>query len=113
MSRRTITLTSRRPVIIEEGDWPVIAESKDEDCQLKVRQHKDGRCIVYGVLGSGHDAVRRGYYVAGYSVDGLSRTRPTDEALITAIRQTAAELDAEELAHACIAALPAEDLGAA
>ena len=59
---RTITLTGRPPVTIDEDEWPVVAESGwgDHDNQyefqanrraeagLKVRRHADGRVIVYG-----------------------------------------------------------------
>lgn len=67
--QRTITLTGRSPVRIYEDEWPVIAQgSGDSYCgdpggymrakgrgecdtyTLKVRQHADGRAIVYGVL---------------------------------------------------------------
>lgn len=58
----TITLTDRPPVKITEDDWPIVAEAKyshhdgQVECQanrrtlgwLKVRQHADGRTIVYG-----------------------------------------------------------------
>src|SRR5215469_3468093 len=59
---RTITLTGRTPVSIDEDQWPATAESGggDHDNQyefqanrkaeagLKVRRHADGRAIVYG-----------------------------------------------------------------
>ncbi len=63
MSKRTITISNRQPVTIEEDNWPIIAVAKDEDhdgqvrCQANrvsnwacyVRQHDDGRTIVYAV----------------------------------------------------------------
>lgn len=68
LKTRIITLTNQRPVKIREDEWPAIAEASGDsfkgdvgryeeaihqgECDkytLKVRQHKDGRCIVYGV----------------------------------------------------------------
>lgn len=60
---RTITLTGRPPVRINEDNWPVIAKGKgdwfenreipcqsnaEEHAWIRVRQHSDGRAIVYG-----------------------------------------------------------------
>jgi len=68
---RTITLTGRPPVTIREDDWPVIAVARDDSWQrggdsarydqakaqgeldtwsIRVRQHADGRAIVYAIL---------------------------------------------------------------
>jgi hypothetical protein len=60
---RTVTLTARPPVTITEDAWPVIArssgrstrryETPDHECDcytVRVRQHADGRTIVYAVL---------------------------------------------------------------
>ncbi len=59
MTVTTITLTDTRPVTVEEDDWPTVASAEAWDTQyrhqanrtwtLRVRQHSDGRCIVYGV----------------------------------------------------------------
>lgn len=59
----TITLTDRKPIIIIKDNWPVVASSEDKEFdneyefqanrtsnwRLTVRQHSDGRTIVYGV----------------------------------------------------------------
>jgi hypothetical protein len=67
---RTITLTDRPPVRIREDEWPLIAKGTGDsygsgdysryqqalaqgECdryRLTVRQHADGRAIVYGVF---------------------------------------------------------------
>ena len=62
MPQRTITLTGRAPVQIDEDTWPSIAESFAHDGEvveqairkwtLKARQHADGRTLVYGVISS-------------------------------------------------------------
>jgi hypothetical protein len=68
---RTITLTDRPPVKVREDLWPVIASARRYDgqveCQanhlwhLTVRQHEDGRTLVYGSETSGPGGVYRGY----------------------------------------------------
>ena len=63
---RTITLTGRAPVKIREDEWPEIASAKErpgsfvngtpkpdyetDSYTLRVRQHEDGRTLVYGVV---------------------------------------------------------------
>lgn len=63
---RTITLTDRNPVKIKEDEWPQIASGDDrpgsfvngtprpdyetDRFTIRVRQHADGRVLVYGVV---------------------------------------------------------------
>jgi hypothetical protein len=74
-----IALTGRRPVIVSTDKWEIIARYSDHDEQhytnsnrfyfACVRQHSDGRCIVYATyktnLSEEYD------YAAGEKVDSL------------------------------------------
>lgn len=109
---RTIPLTDRPPVRIREDLWPTIAVAKDYDsefeCQanrtwaLRVRQHQDGRAVVYG----------------SYETRWRGERDITAGELLTAgddipaaILRTAQAIGASDrLAQECIADLPAEEL---
>ena len=121
---RTITLTDRPPVKIHEDDWPVIARAKDWDnqheCQanrtwhLRVREHADGRRIVYGVYGTqfqGERDAAGGYLVAATETEAEGGGyMPDTAATITAIHDVAEIIGAPQLAAECIANLPAEEI---
>lgn len=109
----TITLTERRPVTIVKDDWPILASAEDTDdrahpeqanrrWKLIVRQHADGRSIVYGVYTSAFlDArdVRGGVLVEA------------EGDIEAAIYEVTASLDFDRaLADQCVADLPAEEL---
>ena len=129
----TITLTGRAPVKITKEDWPVIASGEDKwydgqhECQanrtkswkLIVRQHADGRTLVYGIYasssqwqGEASENVRGGEMltVEGATADEVGDTAP----IIAAIFRVADDMEkrsgAKEfarLAHECVADLPA------
>jgi len=127
---RTITLTGRRPVTIDEAEWPLIARASDDDYDgndpalhqqasdqgqldeysLRVRQHADGRTIAYGTYTEGWNSRHDGPTHAG-------RLLPADEAgssnfaIADAIRDVGTVLGVpERLIADCIADLPAERL---
>lgn len=119
---RTITLTGRAPVKISETDWPVIAHGRFQawdgefqfqaarttDLDIYVRQHADGRALVYGVYAttSRHQGERDTTLRVGRLLDA-------GEDLPAAILGVAKELEyacgsdrAQDVARECIADLP-------
>lgn len=116
---RTITLTGRAPVRIVEADWPVIAKASDwsggsgHECQanqeasVRVRQHSDGRAIVYGLRDSGPGGMPLGYrgVAAGEVVDAGGDIA----AAITRVVESLGP-DWSGLAEDCIANLPAQEI---
>ena len=108
----TITLTGRAPVRIRKADWPIVAKAAHWDgeieaqanrhAQLIVRQHADGRAVVYGIyttLWQG-ERDRRGGQLLQAGADLVSA--------IYAVAQ-AMEFD-EDLAQRTIADLPAVEI---
>lgn len=138
----TITLTGRAPVKIKKEEWPVIASAADTDFDgqydfqanrkaewsLAVRQHRDGRTIVYGkwqyqskFQNEADGEVRGGELitVTGADAEVVGDTEP----IIAAIQRVAEDLEARidvegrygegrfaRLAHECVADLPAVEL---
>jgi hypothetical protein len=128
----TITLTGREPVKIRLDDWPIIAEADayDYDNQyefqanrkskhtLKVRQHEDGRAIVYGFM----DYDTKFQNESGFAARGGELLGPGDS-IPEAIKRVAGELEERmptddgysagvfpRLAHECTADLPAVEI---
>jgi hypothetical protein len=127
----TITLTGRPPVKIQKDDWPVIASAEEREYdgqydfqanrtaswKLIVRQHADGRVIVYGIYS----------YTSKYQGENSRDIRggellEKDTDIPEAIRRVAAQLEARmpdgqwsqgywpRLAHECTADLPAVEI---
>ena len=109
---RTITLTGRAPVTIDEAVWPVVARAaKDRDHNnqelfrryyLTVRKHADGRALVYGTYSTswqGEEGKR-----GGYQID--------KEADVAATIAEVGELIGapQSVIDECVADLPAEEL---
>ena len=114
--KRIITLTGRAPVAIVEDAWPVIASDRgwtgQHECQaneewlIRVRQHADGRAIVYVVRDSGPGGMAIGY---SGSRGGALLSAGSD--LAAAIRSVGEHCGIPEAEIAgCIADLPAEEL---
>ena len=121
----TIRLTNRRPVTVSSAEWPVLAQASGDDWSggpdyarheqalrqgeltqyhLTVRQHADGRALVYGVLETPHtaNADRAGGELLGAS---------SSEAIPWTIRQVGEKCELPEyIICNCIAALPPVDL---
>ena len=128
-----ITMSERRPLTIVKADWPLIAHADRHDGTVKVqanhewtirvREHADGRRIVYGWVRAGNGGVFEGWRGSegGFLVAPTERFRdaglgplghvPDDEETIRAIRRMGGIVDDDRLADECIADLPAEDLG--
>ena len=131
---RTITMTGRPPVKIREDEWPIIAAGDwdEHDGQiaqqanrtwsltLRVRQHADGRAIVYGTYFYGtnfqHESsfgARAGILVAGGDLPAaITKVGET----LRARMEDADDNAAKGLRHIqaavaeCIGDLPAETL---
>ena len=125
---RTITLTDQPPVAIHEDLWPCIAtglaDADDSDGrgnppnrtwtrQIRVRQHADGRAVVYGVYeystcyqNDRSAAARRGVLL------DAAATSASIVAAIRAVGKDLADAEAEEPARwleavqECIADMP-------
>lgn len=130
-------LTGRPPVKIEEDDWNIIAQAKDKEhdgqveCQanrvsewaVRVRQHDDGRAIVYATYSYTSNWQNARDYAAkrGVFLDNTVNESPSNQMICDAIREvceniaTAEHHDGDEsrwatLAAECIADMPAEVL---
>lgn len=123
---RTITLTDRPPVRIREDAWPVVAKALADvsmrngtplpsyECaewRLTVRQHSDGRAIIYGVA----DAPSPGWNTHGCTDWRGGELLDAGADLVAAIRRVGAQLVEHggapgALPQECIADLPAVDL---
>jgi hypothetical protein len=111
---RTITLTDRPPVRIVENDWLTIASVRRHDGEtylaslrrywMTVRQHQDGRTIVYGRHQTQH-----------FSEEGIAGGELLNEydpiEVISAIHRVGKTIGASDaIIAACIADLPIEDI---
>lgn len=129
--KRTITLTGRPPIKITDEQWPAIASARWNDCDnqyefqanrkwnawVKVRQHADGRTIVYG--GYDYDTAIQHEANQQYRDGIFLDTPPVDSvAICDAIADVTATLGTRsqqndhfaDICAECIADLPAVEL---
>ena len=117
---RTITLTGRAPVKIVESEWPIIAsatsrsatmrngtpvpEYETDGYSLHVRQHADGRTIVYGVFAAATAWTGSEDHRGGQLLDAGAD-------IAAAIREVGEECGIPDgVIRECIADLPAEEI---
>lgn len=118
----TITLTDRPPVRICTTDWPQIASYLDHDgaveCQanhqwwLRVRQHADGRTIVYGAYTGGPGGTRADFRAcrAGVLLQKRDMRMSCADDIICSIHAVAQTINCPEIAQYVIADLPAVEI---
>jgi hypothetical protein len=131
---RTITLTSRPPVKIAEDSWPMVASASDKEFDnqyefqsnrkstwfVGVRQHEDGRAIVYARYSYDSNWQNARCYSAARGVL-LTAESATTEGICQSIEEVCRDIanaehqgdDADRwptLAAECIADMPAEEL---
>jgi hypothetical protein len=127
---RTITLTDRSPVKIVEDDWPVIAHGSysEHDNQyefqsnrkwkanVRVRQHADGRAIVYGTyeyttaFQGERDVSAKAGVLLDASADKVAAIRAVGQTLAESVGERDFSPHIAGCVGECIADLPAEDL---
>jgi len=110
---RTITLSNRPPVKIKEAEWPMIAKAEWTDnpaipvqanrtASVRVRQHADGRAIVYGTYSTqwqGESDLKSGLLLAKGADIAAAIYGVVDDIGVTAT-----------MAAECVADLPAEEI---
>jgi hypothetical protein len=135
----TITMSETAPVKIDPEQWPVIAEACRHDgkvaCQaniewvIRVREHVDGRRLVYGSQSAGSGGKPAGWRssYAGYLVDVrpqieghgspddmrrgyAARDKARETETLRAIRRVAGVIGDEQLGAECIGELPAQEI---
>jgi hypothetical protein len=131
-NKLTITLSDRPPVRIDPEQWPVVASADErpgsfvngtpkpdyetDHYAIKVREHADGRRIVYGscdaaTAWTGSRDAKAGYLLAPPQPLGhRDGTSDRDDETIRAIRRVAGAIGNSELGEECVHDLPPTDL---
>jgi hypothetical protein len=122
-----VPMSERRPLSIVVDEWPIIAcadwYSGQHECQanytrmLIVREHADGRRVVYGDYERGPGGAPIGFRGSegGFLVPGkvgYPVPTPDDDETVRAIRRVAGIIGDEQLGDECIRDLPSEDIDA-
>lgn len=127
----TITLTSRRPATINPREWPIIASGDGDSYgstdpsghrqavtrgevdiyRLRVRQHQDGRVLVYGILDGAGQWTGTESRAGGELHAGSESDLGSDQDLVDAIKRVGHDCRLpESVIRDCIADLPAEEI---
>lgn len=117
--RKTIVLTGRAPVSIETKEWPCIVEVWDHDgtsledahtvYTITIRQHQDGRRLVYGSSKAGMGGQSPDYRPRLWGTL-IAPSSSTTHQTVTAIFDCAEYIRHLELAERAVQSLPAEEL---
>lgn len=123
---RRITLTDQGPIVILEGQWPIVARSTDGDTEeqwgIFVRQHADGRRLVYGFRKPDRtrtdtdplETIRAGWLVPSLGWDheagATLRGNPDNTGTVAAIRRVAAAIRDSALGESVTDDLPPQPL---
>lgn len=130
-----VTMSERAPLKLDPELWPKVAEAETHDGKvqvqantewyIRVREHADGRRVVYGAKQAGNGGQYAGFRGAhgGYlveavrdesrprEIDGMiGYTHPDDDGTVRAIRRVAGIIGDDGLGDECIADLPAQEL---
>jgi hypothetical protein len=119
----TIRMSETAPVRIDTRVWPIIAEADAWDRGkgtletaseyevIRVREHSDGRRLVYGKsVSPARDNVNAGFLVEVADDGTVLAWQQVEKETVRAIRRVAGILKRESLAVECISALPARVL---
>lgn len=128
ITRRTITLTDRAPVKIEERHWPEVAAATGDSWRgtdpgkyrqardfgevdtyaIRVRQHADGRVLVYATVNAAAAAWHQPARGESYRGGELVAAGSTIPLVIRRVGEAAGI--PERVIRDCIANLPAEEI---
>jgi hypothetical protein len=114
-----ITLGGRAPVLIINAEWPKIASASEFDSiyeanahtvwNITVREHADGRRIVYGSALAGPNGAHLGFKEFRTGTI-LHKVGSIDLDTIRVIAECATLIGKQGLSQTCIATLPAVEL---